>query len=249
MNPKFDPLLLAIGMFAAWQAMAWLVGPDGLATPFVTAQTLTQFWGDENFWTNLAATGRAFLLALAISLSGGLVIGLLLGFSKLAGDVADPLLNTMYSIPKITLYPVILLVFGLGLSAKVAFGTLHAIFPVILLTMNGVRSIRRVHLRTSRALRLSPFQTLTRVVLPSALPEIFTGMRIGIALALLGTLLGEFFASDRGIGYALTQYVSRNDVPGITALTVLMFSVASLGGLGLLKLDRRLHHQTPGGSK
>jgi NitT/TauT family transport system permease protein len=248
-SQRFDPLLLAIFLFVAWQAMAVLVGPEGLATPVVTLRTLLQFWGDETFWANMAATGRAFLLALAISLSFGVVIGLLLGISRLAGEIADPLLNTLYSIPKITLYPVILLVFGLGMSAKVAFGTLHAIFPVILLTMNGVRAIRRVHLRTSRALRLSPLQTLVRVVLPSTLPEIFTGMRIGVALALLGTLLGEFFASDRGIGYALTQYVSRNDVPGITALTVLLFAAASLGGLGLLAVDRRLHHQSSGGSK
>ena len=168
--------------------------------------------------------------------------------SRLAGEVADPILNTVYSIPKITLYPVILLVCGLGLSAKVAFGTLHAIFPVILLTMNGVRTVRKVHLRTGRALRLSRWQTVSRVILPSALPEIVTGLRIGVALALLGTLLGEFFASDRGVGYALTQYVSRNDVPGITALTLLLFVVASFGGLGLLALERRLHRQPHGGS-
>jgi NitT/TauT family transport system permease protein len=78
-------------------------------------------------------------------------------------------------------------------------------------------------------------------MLPAALPEIFTGLRIGVALALLGTLVGEFFASDRGLGYLLTQDVSRNDVPGITAITLLLFVVASLGGLALIALDRRLH--------
>ncbi len=238
---RTDPLLLIVGLLALWQATAWLVGPEGLATPLVTLRTLVRLGGAANFWDNVWATGQAFLLASAISLGGGLLIGLALGMSRLAGEVADPLLNTLYAVPKITLYPVILLVCGLGLSAKVVFGTLHGIFPVILLTMNGVRTIRPVHLRTGRALRLSPLQTVVRVMLPAALPEIVTGLRIGVALALLGTLIGEFFASDRGLGYALTQDVSRNDVPGITAITLILFIVASLGGLGLLALDRRLH--------
>ncbi len=238
---RYDPLLLIAGLLVVWQALAWLVGPYGLSTPAVTLRQLARLSIDPQFLANLWATSEAFLLATAIALGGGLGIGLLLGLSRLAGEVADPILNALYSIPKITLYPVVLLVCGLGLSAKVAFGTLHGIFPVILLTMNGVRTIPRVHLRTGRALHLSPWQTVTRVMLPAALPEIFTGLRIGVALALLGTLVGEFFASDRGLGYLLTQDVSRNDVPGITAITLLLFVVASLGGLALIALDRRLH--------
>jgi NitT/TauT family transport system permease protein len=233
---------LVAGLLALWQGVAWLVGPDGLASPAVTLGALSRLGAQGSFWDNVWATGQAFLLATAISLLGGLVIGLLLGMSRLAGEVADPILNTLYSVPKITLYPVVLLVFGLGMSAKVAFGTLHGIFPVILLTINGVRTIRPVHLRAGRALRLSTWETVTRVMLPSALPEIFTGLRIGVSLALLGTLIGEFFASDRGLGYLLTQDVSRNHVPGITAITLVLFAVASAGGLALLAVDRRLHH-------
>lgn len=244
MRDRLDAALLILGLLGLWQALAWLVGPDGLATPAVALRTLGALSLDDRFWSNLSATGEAFLLATAISLGGGLVIGLLLGLNRLAADVADPLLNSLYSIPKVTLYPVVLLVCGLGMSAKVVFGTLHGIFPVILLTMNGVRTIPAVQLRAGRALRLTRWQTILRIILPSALPEIFTGLRIGVALALLGTLLGEFFSSDRGIGYALMQDVSRNDVPGITAITVLLFFVACLGGLGLLALDRRLHRST-----
>lgn len=243
MSRRWDPLLLIAGLAAAWHGLAMLVGADGLATPWVAVRTLASLLADGGFWSNLWATGRAFAIACLLSLGTGVAVGLALGLRRLAGDVAEPILNTLYSIPKVTLYPVILLLFGLGLPAKVAFGTLHGIFPVILLTMNGVRTIPQAQLRTGRAFRLTPAQLLLRLVLPAALPEIFTGLRIGVALALVGTLVGEFFTSDRGLGYLLTQDVSRNDVPGITALTLLLFVVASLGGAGLLAIDRRLHRR------
>jgi NitT/TauT family transport system permease protein len=249
MSQRYDPFIVILVMLAAWQALALLVGPDGLTPPWLTARTLFGMFGTATFWNNLAATGEAFALAVVISLAGGLLLGLIIGLNRFATDLLDPILNVLYTVPKITLYPVVLLVCGLGMSAKVTFGVLHGFFPVTLLTISGVRSIRPVHLKAARALRLSAVQTVLRIVLPAALPEIFTGCRLGIALALLGTLIGEFFSSDRGIGYALTQYVSRNDVPAITALTVLLFAIASLGGLGLLALDQRLHRRGTTGER
>ena len=85
---------------------------------------------DEDFPRHAWETGRAFGTALVIALVGGLVIGLMLGAHRLSGDVAEPILVALYSIPKITLYPVILLLFGLGISAKIAFGVIHGIIPV-----------------------------------------------------------------------------------------------------------------------
>jgi NitT/TauT family transport system permease protein len=81
------------------------------------------------------------------------------------------------------------------------------------------------------------------VLLPAALPEIFSGVRVGIALALLGTLIGELFASDRGIGFLLMSYVNRQDGAGVIALTVMLFAVAVAMGSVLLALDARLHRR------
>ena len=99
----------------------------------------------------------------------------------------------------------ILLLFGLGISAKIAFGVIHGIIPVILFTMNAVRNIRAVYLRAARAMRLTAAQTAATIIVPAALPEIVSGFRLGFALTLLGTLIGEMFASQRGIGYMLVQ--------------------------------------------
>src|SRR5262249_28367291 len=114
-----------------------------------------------------------------VALVGGLLLGLALGANRLAGEVGEPILSSLYSIPKITLYPVILLVFGLGVSAKVAFGALHGIFPVALFAIGALRNTSPVLIKTARVLRLAPVETVRTVLLPAALPEIITGLRIG----------------------------------------------------------------------
>jgi NitT/TauT family transport system permease protein len=241
MRQQLDGAIFIVVLLAAWELLFRIVGDAGLASPGTTLLTVAKLLVDGSFWNNAAATGYAVLLAVAISLIGGLALGLWFGLSRFAGDVVDPMLNALSSLPKITLYPVILLLFGLGMAAKVAFGTIHAIFPVIILTMNGVRNISPVIRKAARAMRLTPWQTVRTVLLPAALPEIFSGLRIGIALALLGTLIGELFASDRGIGFMLMQSVEHQDVPTIMALTVMLFGVAVIGGIGLLRVDKRLH--------
>ena len=143
------------------------------------------------------ATGVAFGWACLISLVGGALIGAIIGMNRLATEVAEPILGTLYSIPKITLYPIILLIFGLSLSAKIAFGVLHGIFPVALLTIGAIRNTKQVYLKTARVLGLSRAETARRVLLPAILPELVTGLRIGFSSALLGTLVAELFASDR----------------------------------------------------
>jgi NitT/TauT family transport system permease protein len=226
---------------ALWELLYLRVGPSGISSPLDTLVEIGQLFVSGRFWDNVEATGIAYLLALAIAVVGGLSLGLFLGLVPLAGEVFAPILNALAALPKITLYPVILLIFGLGLSARVAFGTIHGIFPIMILTMNGIRTIRPVVRKTGRALRLTRRQTIRTIVLPAALPEIFTGLRMGIGLCLFGTLIGELFASDRGLGYVLMRDMQNQDVAGITAIAVLLFAVALAAGIVLLNVDKRLH--------
>ena len=180
-------------------------------------------------------------LAVLISIAVGLTIGLTLGFRKIAGEIFEPMLVAVYSIPKLTLYPILLLTFGLGLSAKVAFGALHGIIPVVLFTMNAVRNVNRTWLRTGQALRLTPAQTAWHILVPATLPEIFSGLRIGFSLTLLGTMLGELFASQRGLGFLLMTAIDLHDVKTILAIAILISVFAVLANAVLLAVDRRLH--------
>jgi NitT/TauT family transport system permease protein len=239
-----DTFYVTATLLFAWQVLHWFAGGLVLPSPLGAANRLALIATDPEFAGHAWETGRAFATALLISLIGGLGLGVLLGVHRLSGEVAEPMLVALYSIPKITLYPVILLLFGLGISAKIAFGALHGIIPVIMFSMNAVRNIRPVYLRSARAMRLAPLQTGWHVMVPATLPEIVSGFRLGFALTLLGTLIGEMFASQRGIGYLLLKAMESNEPTTITALALLLIGFATCASWILLAIDNRLHRRT-----
>lgn len=236
-----DKLLLVAALLAAWQILSLVAGPEVLTAPLATLRRLLKLMAEPQFAGHAIETGSAFAFALVISLAGGLVIGALLGAHRLSGEVSEPLLVGFYSLPKVTLYPVVLLLFGLGMSAKIAFGAMHGIIPVVLFTMNAVRSIPQVYLRAARSMRLAPSQLFLHVLVPASLPEIITGFRLGFSLTLLGTLIGEMFASQRGIGYLLIKSMENNSPDIILALTLLLMLLATAASWLLLALERRVH--------
>ena len=236
-----DYILLGVALYACWWALSLLVGADALTPPGRTLVRAAEYLGAPSFWRHAQATGVAFAWACLLSLVGGLTIGLAIGVSRLATDVGEPLIGTLYTIPKITLYPVVLLVFGLGLSAKIAFGVLHGIFPVILLTIGAIRNTRQVYLKSARVMKLSRSQTALHVLAPAILPEVVTGLRIGFSSALLGTLVAELFASEEGLGFILIRAMEANKVTDVMALAFLLFAFAASVGGFLLAFEKRFH--------
>ena len=133
--------------------------------------------------------------------------------------------------------------FGIGISAKIAFGAIHGIIPIALFTITSVRNIKPVLIKTGRMLRLGTWQMFSSVLFPAAVPEIFTGLRVGFSLTLLGTLLGEMFASQRGLGYLLKTAIGLHNVDQIMGVTFLLVMFAASVSVLLLAIDRRLHHR------
>jgi len=236
-----DPLILVFLIVILWQVLYLLVGDVALRSPATTALNLKTLLGDERFMPHVRETAIAFAQGFAIAVVVGLLVGVPLGAARFAGEVAEPILVALYSIPKVTLYPVILLVFGIGMPAKVAFGAIHGIVPISIFAMNAVRNINPTHLRTARVMRMSFLDLTLKILIPAALPEIVTGIRVGFSLALIGTLLGEMFGSQRGLGHLLMQAMSLHNIERILALTLLLVVFAAGINALLLALDRRLH--------
>jgi NitT/TauT family transport system permease protein len=243
MSARIDRLLLIVAALVLWAAAARLLGPIVMAGPGETLLRSAAMLSAPSFWSHAAATGRAFALAVAIAWGGGLLLGLVLGAQRTAAEVADPLLGALYSIPKITLYPIILLIFGLGISAKVAFGTIHGIFPVTIFAMGAVRNVNPLFVKAARSLNMSRAATIATILLPAALPEILTGMRVGFAAALLGTLVGELFASDAGLGFMLMRSIGNQDIPTVMALTLLIFLAAVTANAALSWVEARVERR------
>ena len=236
-----DSAVLIFLVFLVWEMLYLVVGDVALRSPAATAHNLANMLSDARFLPHVQETALAFAQGFAIAVALGLLIGVPLGAARFAGEVAEPILVALYSIPKVTLYPVILLIFGIGMPAKVAFGALHGIVPISIFAMNAIRNINPTHLRTARAMRLSTFDVIRTILIPAALPEIVTGIRVGFSLALIGTLLGEMFGSQRGLGHLLMQAMSLHNIERILALTLLLVVFAAAINAMLLALDRRLH--------
>jgi NitT/TauT family transport system permease protein len=236
--PGVSAALLVLLLLAAWQATFMLAGAVAIASPSATFAYLAEHLPDllPHVW----ATGQAFLYALVIAIAGGLLLGLVTGLSATAAETAEPLLLAANSIPKIALYPVVLLLFGIGLPAKVAFGAIHGVIPVAIFTMNAARGVPPVLLKTAAVLHLSPADRIRSILLPSALPEVLTGVRLGFSLTLIGTILGEMFGSQSGLGYLLMTSIGLQNTQIIMAVTVLLIAFAAIVSTALLAWERHL---------
>ena len=235
------PSLALIGLLLVlWQAVFLLAGADAIAPPAGTVVFLFGEMQTAEFWGHVAATGSAFLIALVISILLGLAIGLLMGLSRTATEVVEPLLLAGNSVPKIALYPIVLLIFGIGLSAKVAFGAIHGVIPVAVFTMNACRNIPPVLLKSAAVMRLGRWDRIRLILLPAALPEIVTGVRLGFSLTLIGTILGEMFGAQNGLGYLLMTAIGLQNTQVIMSVTLLLVVFAAGVSTALLAYERRL---------
>lgn len=238
-----DVALVIVGVVVVWQILHMLAGEVAITSPWTTAVRAVELLGSEDFWPHAAETAKALVYALLVAVAIGIGVGTWLGAHRLSGAVAEPILVALYSLPKITLYPLILLIFGLGIEAKIAFGAIHGVIPVTIFTMNAVKNVNRVFLRTARVMRLSPWQTATRILLPATLPEVVSGLRVGFSLTLLGVIIGELFSSHRGMGFLVMRAIGVHDVATMMAVTLILAVVAVLISSGLLAVDRRLHRR------
>jgi NitT/TauT family transport system permease protein len=243
----YPSLFLLLGLLVLWQIAFWLVGRNALLPPLETGLYLVRLLQTARFWGHIAETGTAFVIALAIAVVAGLAIGLTLGLNRTAADVFGPFLLAGNSVPKIALYPIVLLIFGIGMPAKIAFGAIHGIVPVAIFTLTACGNVPPILIRAAIAMRLTRWDTIRSVLLPAALPDIFSGIRIGFSLTLIGTILGEMFGSQRGLGYLLMTAIGLQNVQVIMAVTLLLVLVAATVNTLLFAQDRRLRH--PAGSR
>jgi len=238
---RIDHASVVVALLVIWQLMFFIAGDVAIASPMQTMLHLGQLADNELFWRSVGASVRALVYSFVITAVGGVVVGLALGFHRFSGRVAEPSLTSIYTIPKVTLYPLVLLVFGLGISAKVAFGVMHGVVPVVLFTMHAVMAISPVHLKTARTLRLTGVQTTVWILVPAVIPEIAIGLRVGFSLTLLGVIIGEMFASAQGLGFMIMNSINVHDVRTSSAVILILITFAILANACFLALNRRLN--------
>jgi ABC-type nitrate/sulfonate/bicarbonate transport system permease component len=147
--------------------------------------------------------------------------------------------------PKIIFFPVMIMWFGVGSGSKIAMGAISCFFPIVISTASGMRQIDGVLIRVGRSFRATTWQMIVKIYLPAMRAPIVTGARLGLGLAIIGTLLAETKLSNRGIGYLIIQAYATFDMPRMYALLIVLFVVA----IGANVVIGRLSGETMAGRK
>jgi NitT/TauT family transport system permease protein len=235
------PSLLAIGK-AMWRLLTF---PDldwhidlAFANQHLTADLKVPqyYW---NLWVTAGEVGTGLLVG---GLTG-LIAGLVLGANRMLSKSFEPYLYYLGPTPKIIFFPVMIMWFGVGPGSKIAMGAVSCFFPIALSTAAGMRQIDKVLIRVGRSFRANAWQMATKIHLPAMRHPIINGVRLGLGVAIIGTLLAETKLSNRGVGFLIIQAYSLFDMPRMYAMLIVLFVLAiganalvgRLGGLSSIR--------------
>jgi ABC-type nitrate/sulfonate/bicarbonate transport system permease component len=194
--------------FVLWQAVFLVVpfNPLFITKPSLVFSGLWQLALSGELGRDLAVSAVPFLYGFIGAVLVGVPIGIAMGWRARIGYALDPLMTALYASPLIALAPLVVIFFGVGVPGKTIIIFLLAVFPFIFNTAAGVRVIDRLLVNVVRSLGGSEWDLTIKVVLPSVLPYVVAASRIAIGRALIGVLVGEFFAASEGIGYAIARF-------------------------------------------
>ncbi len=178
-----------------WISPLFFSGPSAIAKQFW--YTLTE----GTLLADLAFSGKNFALGFAIALVAGVVLGVIVGWYRRVRLLLDPFLNALYATPRIAMIPLIIIWFGIDYKSKVFIVFISAFFPILVNTTGGIRTLDRDLLRAARAFCASDWQIFKTLAIPASVPFILTGVRQGVALGLIGVVVGEMFGGSEGIGF------------------------------------------------
>jgi len=238
------PVVASLVVFVlAWQLIVFVTGYPSfiLPGPYTVAERFIRAWSDGMMWPHTQTTLVEVLLGFAIGASIGLVTGIGLARSRLAERLLSPYLVAAQATPILALAPLIVLWFGSGLPSKLVICTLIVFFPVAIATMVGIRSVDPRLLEMARSFRATEWQTITRVEVPAALPAILGGLRVGITLAVIGAIVGEWAGGETGLGVLIN--IARGSLFDIPLMFATLLTLALVGVslyLVMVLIERRL---------
>ncbi|CAH1672038.1 MULTISPECIES: ABC transporter permease [unclassified Chelatococcus] len=236
-----------LALLALWYAVtAWGGIPRFiLPSPVETVSTLFQphyNWGMHIYITTIEVFG-GFILASIF----GVALAVVFSWWPVTGRTAMPLLVTLNMIPKVAMAPLLIVWLSYGVVPNIVIAFTICVFPIVITTARGLREVEADLVDLVRALRGSRQQIFTKIQLPSALPYIFSGMRVAAVLAVAGAVVGEFIGSERGLGYLMLQVQSSLDTPAmfmclglISMIGIVLYGLVVLGERLFVVADARL---------
>jgi NitT/TauT family transport system permease protein len=194
--------------FAAWQAVFLFVPLNTLfiTTPGLMAQGLVRLVNSGELFYDLGVSAVPFAYGFGAAVLVGVPLGIVMGWRVRVGYALDPLMTALYASPLVALAPLVVIFLGVGVAGKAIIIFVLAVFPFVFNAYTGVRTVDRLLISVVRSLGGSEKDLYLKVIFPSVLPYVVAGARIAVGRALIGILVGEFFAASEGIGYAIARF-------------------------------------------
>ncbi|WP_270305377.1 taurine ABC transporter permease TauC [Enterobacter cloacae] len=249
--PFSRQITLSVGTLLVLLAVWWLVAAQAWISPLflpppgqVLAKLITiagpQGFMDATLWQHLGASLARILVALLAAVIIGIPVGIAMGLSPTVRGILDPLIELYRPVPPLAYLPLMVIWFGIGETSKILLIYLAIFAPVAMSALAGVKSAQQVRIRAAQSLGASRTQVLLFVILPGALPEILTGLRIGLGVGWSTLVAAELIAATRGLGFMVQsagEFLATDVVlAGIAVIAVIAFGLE----LGLRALQRRL---------
>ena len=220
-------LLLLAALLLGWQFASGTVIPTFFVSkPTAIAAQLYAWIADGSLFFHTVITATEAFAGFFLGSALGIGVGLLLGRIQLLAELLDPFIMAFYSLPKIALAPLFILWIGIGMDMKIALTAVIVFFLVFLNTYTGVRNVSRELIAILGLMGASERHVLTKVVIPSAFTWVFAGLRISVPYALIGAIVGELIASNRGLGFLLTSSAGQFDTTGVFAALIAIVILA-----------------------
>ncbi len=235
-NRRFLLGAFAVAAFlAAWQAIFLVVpfNPLFISKPSLIAAGYVDLIESGDLFHDLAVSAVPFVIGLAASVIVGVPLGIVMGWRVKVGYALDPLMTVFYASPLVALAPLVVIFFGVGVGGKAVIIFFLAVFPFIFNVCAGVRAVDRLLINVVRSLGGGEWALYRKVIFPSVLPYVVAASRIAVGRALIGVLVGEFFAASEGIGYAISRFgdIFALDRMFACILTVMIIAVALTEGI------------------
>lgn len=235
-------LVTLLCLWLAWEALAGsgLVFKGVVPSSFTVLHAAAGQLADAAFYGHLWRTFYEVMSGFTIGTLSGVAIGLAMGLSNFFGRMLHPWLNVLAPTPKIIFLPVLMILFGVEIGSKVAMAAISAFFPVVVATFDGALQVPPVLIRVARSFNVARWQLVSKVYLPSMLPAVVTGMRLGLGVAIIGTLLAEIKLSNRGLGFLAIQQYEAFHIADLYAVLLIIFTLAVLANALIGRLSARL---------
>jgi len=231
---------LTINFQAFTIRIPYQIEPFWISSPSEIISRLVELTKSGQLTFHLSITIFEMIVGFVIGASLGILIGFWLGRKVTLAKIVDPYIMAVYSLPKIALAPLFILWFGIGVDMKIAIAAIIVFFLVFYNTLGGVRSVDPELVDVIRVIGANEREILRKVVLPSTYPWIFTGFKLGIPYSLIGAVVGELIATNKGMGYLLMEYSGWFDTAGVFAVLFVLMIVATILNLAVNYTEDRL---------